>query len=509
MNRCSLFIVLVAAILLPLHVYGLELGYKSEYPPTYQLSAGYNFIDLKGAKRVLEYSEPDDSITFKGIAETYPLPHRFHLEVFSLSDDNYYLDTGYAYRDILLSRLVSIGMVHNHRHYDFSFPSASPEFHYDERNKGDEYEVKTSKTEFTLRLKVPNYPFHVFTRYFNYHKEGTEQQRFAIGYFEDLTKTSQSRDIDFDTKELTMGTNGHFGPLEIEYTHREKNFLPGGDDTLKDTYPATTLRPADTFPHNVIPELRSSSDFIKIHTSYTGRIVGSLTLGNSRALNHFSGAKREGFYSGIQLSYLPMHDLGFFIRWHYVAHDNNVDDTATLRGDNYALTYSLRQPIDRKTHSISFNIRYRPSKAISILGGYTLTSIERSDADAWPRLDQNTTKQSFSLKVYGRLLKRLKFRTEYIFTNTRNPVYNSAPEKSHVIRLNTTYAPTAWLTGTVVYYFKKYSNDNLQYYEYYADERLERGERDGTVHNLLALLTFIPQEKTTISIGTGFYRNRI
>lgn len=509
MNRYTLFIVMVTVILLPLSVYATDLEYKSEYPPTYQLSAGYNFIILKGGKRVLEYSEPDDSITFKGMVETYPLPHRFHLEIYTLTDDNYYLDTGYAYRDILLSRLVSIGMVHNHRHHDFSLPSVSSTLSYDERNPGDKYYEETSKTEFTLRLKVPNYPFHVSTRYFNYHKEGTIQQRFAIGYFNNLTKTSQSRDIDFDTKELTVGTNGHFGPLEIEYKHREKNFIPGADDTLRDSYPDNSLRPADRFPHNLMPELKSSSDFIKIHTSYTGRIVGSLTLGNSRALNHFSGAKRESFYSGIQFSYLPLHELGFFIRWHYVDRDNTVDDVSTLRGDSYILTYPLRQSIDRKTNSISFNIRYRPLKAISILGGYTLTSIKRSDTDDWPRLGQDTTRQRFSLKVYGRFLKRLKFRTEYIFTDTKNPVYNSAPEKSHVIKLNTTYTPTAWLTGTIVYYFKKYSNDNLVYYEYSSDERLESGERDGTVHNLLALLTFTPDEKTSISIGTGFFRNRI
>lgn len=508
MNRYGLFIVIVTVILLPLSAYTTELEYKSEYPPTYQLSLGYNFITLKGDRRVLEYSKADDSITFKGMVETYPLPHRFHLEVFTLSDDNYYLDTGYAYRDILLSRLVSIGMVHNHRHYDFSLPSVSSVLHYDERNKGDKYEEKASKTEFTLRLKVPNYPLHVFTRYFNYHKEGTVQQRFAIGYFDDLTKTSQSRDIDFDTKELTVGTNGHFGPLEIEYSHREKNFIAGADDTLRDSYPATSMRPADRFPHNLVPELRSSSDFLKIHTSYTGMIVGSLTLGNSRALNHFSGAKRESFYSGIQFSYIPLHELGFFIRWHYVDRDNTVDDVSMLRGDSYILTYPLRQSVDRKSNSISFNIRYRPLKTISVLGGYTLTSIKRSDTNDWPRLGQNTTRQSFSLKVYGRLLKRLRFRTEYIFTHTKNPVYNAAPERSHVVKLNTTYTPTAWLTGSLIYYFKKYSNNNLVYYEYFADERLETGERDTTIHNLLGLLTFIPQEKTSITIGAGLFRHR-
>ncbi len=505
-NLCFLFLAIL--ILLPCNAYSIDMKYKFRYPPTYQLSPGYNMTTLKGSERVLEYYEGDDSLVFKGIVEVYPLPHRFHLEAFTLTDDDYYLDTGYAYKDLLLTRLVSIGIVHKLNHYDFSLPDVSTSYRYDERNPGDKYEDETSKTEFTLRLKMPNYPLHLYTRYFNYHKEGTIQQRNAIGYFGDITKTSQSREIDSDTGELTIGTNGHFGPVEVQYSHREKRFRPGGDRSLKDLYPASSTRPADRYPHNLMPELKSSSDFIRIHTSYTGRIVGALTLGNTRALNHYSGAKRRSFYSGVQLSYLPMHSLGFFLRWHYSDRDNDVGKEAVLRGDSNTLLYPLRQSIDRKTGSLTLNIRYRPLKGINIIGGYTITSIKRSDTDEWPVLNKNTTRQKYSLKVYGRIVKGLKFRSEYIFTRTKNPAYNATPERMHEVKLNTTYTPVEWLTGTIVYYFRKIRNPDLLFYNAITDEMLEEGSMQGTIHNLIALLTFTPLERTSFTVGAGFYRNR-
>ena len=67
-------------------------------------------------------------------------------------------------------------------------------------------------------------------------REGSVQQRFLRELTGGLAKVSQSRDIDWNTKEDRVGANSHLGPLEVDFSHTEKKFEAIEDKVLSDTY---------------------------------------------------------------------------------------------------------------------------------------------------------------------------------------------------------------------------------------------------------------------------------
>jgi len=505
------FLMLILIILLntgTVSAFELQVGHP--YKPTYSLGVGYNFIRVDGSKRVIEYMEDDDSLVIEGVVAAYPLPHRLHLEVFVYSDDDLYLDTGYSYRDLILSRLVLTEFVHNTDHSLFPATGPSEERRYLDRDRGGEYDEDIKNAVFNLRFKYPGYPFHLFVRYHGYYKNGERQQRYLIGTFgTEMTVNADARRVKYETAEVKFGANGHFGPVEIEYTHGEKNFSPGGETSLSDMYPETGYRPGDVYQHNVIPEFSGSSDFIRIHTSYTGSLVSSATVGNIRHRNTFSGVKRSSLIGAGQISYIPIPELAFFLRYRYRETDEVNSDETTLYGLNSAVTTGVRKATDIKKHELSFDIRSRPFRRFNIAGSFSIADIKRSDTDGWMLLDADTVKKTFSIKAFGRILKGLKLRGQYIFTDNRRPLYNSEPERSHEVRLYGSYTLSSWMTTTLSYKIRWDRNDNLRYFDGGNDVLIEDGERNNTMQHVLFLTSFFPFEKTSFTAGFGFYRNGI
>jgi hypothetical protein len=72
--------------------------------------------------------------------------------------------------------------------------------------------------------------------------------------------------------------NSHLGYVEAEVSHTEKRFDVGGDNVLKYNYAAAPGREAGVYLHNFVPELKSSTNTLKLHTNYTGQIVAAATL---------------------------------------------------------------------------------------------------------------------------------------------------------------------------------------------------------------------------------------
>ena len=480
------------------------------YSPRYSLGIGYSWSKLDGSQRVIEYQSGIKSPALMTGIEVYPLPHRFYLDFLTYEKDDLYLDTGYAYREILLSRLIMRELIHNLDHY--RLPDSNPDEvkrKYDDRNAGETYQADTRISDFFLRLKTPNYPFHLYTRYFRYDKEGEIQQRFLIGTFNDMTVTSQGRQIDFRTEELIIGSNGHFGPVEIEYSHGEKKFIPNGNTVLADPYPATSVRPEDVYPHNQIPETRTSSDYIKVHSSYTGRITASASVGSVRQSNQDSSVKRDMILGAGQLSYIPMDELSFFLRFSYRNTDEDAPATTVLKGLSNELTYEVRPALDVRRREVSLDIRARPVRGINLAGSYSVSRKDRSDTEEWLLANRDTTVNTLTLKVYGTLLKGVKFRTRYKYSDLKNPVYNTEPDQSHELNLYTSYSPFPGVLTVLTYNLKKERRDNLRFIDNATDITLESGQRDNTTHNLFGLLMFTPGEKTSLTLGCGYYRNNL
>ncbi|GMT46762.1 MAG: outer membrane channel lipoprotein [bacterium] len=498
----------ILTILIPASPVRAEEDPDQTYSPRYSLGIGYSWSSLDGSRRAIEYRSGIKSPALKGGIEVYHLPHRFYLDFSTYEKDDLYLDTGYAYKEVMLSRLIMRELLHNLDHY--RLPDLNPDEvkrKYNDRDIEGKYQADIMISDFFLRLKSPDYPVHLYTRYFRYDKKGEIQQRFLIGTFNDMTVTSQGRQIDFRTEELTIGSNGHFGPVEIEYSHGEKNFVPGGNTVLADLYPANSLRPEDVYPHNRIPETRTSSDYIKVHSSYTGRITASASVGSVRQSNQDSSVKRDIIVGAGQLSYIAMDELSFFLRFSYRDMDEDAPATTVLKGLSNELTYEVRPALDVRRRKVSLDVRARPLRGINLTGSYSVSRKDRSDTEEWLLVNRNTTVNTLTLKVYGTLLKGVKFRTRYKYSDLKNPVYNTEPDLSHELNFYTSYSPFPGVLTVLTYNLKKDMRDNLRFIDNATDIPLEAGQRNNTTNNILGLIMLTPGEKTSLTLGCGYYRN--
>ncbi len=481
------------------------------YPPTYRLSIGASLKHLSGNPRVSEYEDTTDNIYLSTDIRAYPLPHRFHLFGYFSGEHDYFVDTGYAYRDILLSRLVSVGFVHHTDHYPYNLTAPSPVQQYEERNPDEIYLQDVRKTNLKLRLKWPRYPFHLFFRYFNYHQKGSSQQRYLVGYFGDMTKISQSRSLSKNTSEFEIGTNGHLGPVEIEYSHTEKRFKPSKDTILIDNYPEVNLlpyafRPADVYPHNIYPDINGHSNSLRIHTSYTGQIVASYSVSGGVLRNEYSGVKRKTFHSSATFQYMPFHGIAMFLRMNYLKLKESNTDFTVLRGLSNQITYDVRKSIDIEKKTLHFQTRIRPIKKLSLIPSYSIEFKKRTDTDEWILSDGNTTRQSYELKILSKPLKALSIRAAYRHSHTRNPLYNFLPEDRDRIKLYLSYLPMPLLQLTASYTFSHDKRGNVRYYDDLTETFYEGEDRKGTHHFFLITASSSPLTDLQVTASVGYYR---
>ncbi|MBI5188583.1 MAG: hypothetical protein HZA07_05875 [Nitrospirae bacterium] len=226
----------------------LEYVYEEEVPkikPQFKVKLGYGIVDESGSGRAGEFDYLHSSLTGGLKLTAYPLPHRIELEYEGLNIKDFYSEIAYAYKDIFLSRLISTGLYHNLDHYYYPTPygvnleSPPRVLMYNDRDSEDKYGVRVDMHYLFLRFKIPDFPLHLYLDGKLYEKEGTKQQRFLSGYHGNIEMVSRTRSIDFRTEEVTIGTNSHLGPIEIDLSHYERNFNVKGDRVLYDNFPAT------------------------------------------------------------------------------------------------------------------------------------------------------------------------------------------------------------------------------------------------------------------------------
>ncbi len=480
------------------------------YRPTYELSLGYRLTWLNGDRSTIEYIRDRDFPAFEGVIEVYPLPHRFHLKGSFLSDKEYYIDTGYAYSDLLLSRYIGVGFVHNEEPKSLS-PDPSSSFFNTYSNHDNNCTLYTSRYDLFLRLKYPDYPFHLFTRLREYHHSGTVQQRYMLGFFTTgMDKYSEKRSIKSSTREIEIGSNAHLGPVEVEYTHTEKRVNLSAGEVLYHRYPQILSTPEDTYPHNLIPELESSHDLIRLHTSYTGRIVASLSARHSESKNRFSNAGSKMRYYASSFSYVFSPRMTLFLKGYYIERDTEDLPVSVLRGLNNTITYPLRPAPDSIKRKVSVGLRYRPFRNTGVITEFSLTDRKLSETEGWHLLNGDTTIQTLTVRAYTRVFKGFPLRAEYTHLHYKNPLYNSEPNSADRLKLQVSYQPIRWLSGMLMYLYTDRDRDSLIYYDRGLQETLEvEGTRRVYHHNLTFVLSLLPTEEFTLTSSIGYIRDSL
>jgi len=276
-----------------------------------------------------------------------------------------------------------------------------------------------------------------------------------------LNKISESRYIDWHSQEVTVGVNSHLGPLEVDYNHAEKKFEAGGEKVLTDVVNGMTV------PHNLVPDLKSSSDTIKLHTAYTGRIVGAVTYSSGDKKNLDSSAKSDFRNAAGDLTLVPVAGLNIVIKYRH--YDLSMDNPSTISLAYLGSTYNVRPSLSSKQDVATGIVSYRLNDRTGIKGFYTVQTIERTPAsdgtfiplqtapvvlgttpDFW-EVAHRTTKTTEGLGFTYRLMKKVYLRADITAAQTANPAYANDPDHSSTAKVSMNWTPTQRIFAFVSY----------------------------------------------------------
>lgn len=472
---------------------------------------GYRFLSRDDSLKAAEYVYPHSSITFGVDLLAAPLPHRYHLTGEFLSQYDYYADSGYAYQDLILFRDILVGIHHNLDHFNYLYPGSPPSITYDDRNLDDAYFIDYINNLLFFRIKAPDFPLHAFVRHRYVEREGTNEERFVLGSFDKLTKTSETRSVDWKSNAVTLGANSHLGPIEMEYTYDQADFDPGHTNSLYDYYPFSSVypRPADVYPHGVVSETELSANTLKMHTSYTGGIVASGTLSNLAQQNNYSGTESTTWKGAFDFSWMPDPAIGFFFKYRHKDMDMDNPDVVTLNGAVNSLIYPVRPGISYDRNDFSLTARYRAMAGLTLLSTYDFSRLDRGDFDDWVVLPEKTDRHNLNLTAHAKPLNTLKLKAVYDYTVYTDPAYNTQPDNSNRLRLSATYLPISWMTVFANYVLAVSERDDLRYLNADPYLVLEEGERDGRTDHFLGSLLFTFSPKASLTTSWAYNRWKI
>jgi outer membrane receptor protein involved in Fe transport len=402
-------------------------------------------------------------------------------------------------------------LFHNLNHYilgpdDPTTPSPS----FTDLNPGAVYSVENQMRRAFIRFKTPDFPFHLYADVWTVDREGTIQQIFLRGFSGGLNIVSQSRDIDWNTQAVRVGANSHLGPIEVDYSHMEKTFRSLTDNVLYDTTPGP-----NPVPHNLTPNLESSSDTVKIHTAYSGRLVADGTYTNGEKKNDYSGAKAQYWNAGGDLTYMPITSVMFVFKYRHYDLDFTNPNTVINVTPTALVTVNVRDSIASSRDVLSGTIRYRATDRLTLRGEYVAENIDRTrgtlgstvppppaNAPAFWDVPENTTKNTAKIALAYRIMNKLSFRADYSYLNVDNPAYDTDPNKAQSARASLTWSPTTWVNTLLSYSTVHETRNDL-------DAPLAGGSRDATRNQGLASVTFMVGSRSSITASYAYFQNKV
>jgi len=480
---------------------------------------GYRYVTTEDNLKTAEFSYPHSSLSFGLNLLSCPLPWRYHVNTEFISKRDFYTDAGFAYKDLVLFRNILVGVRHNLDHYENiadleNIFSSSPEsgLTAQDDNPQDKYHIDFTSNILSLRLKAKDFPFHVFTKHRYVEREGRIQQRYLVGYFGNLNINSETRDIKWKSNAVKLGANSHLGPIEVEYDYDTAQFDSRHNRILYANYPegpATAPRPADTYPHNVIPDTESSAHTIKMHSSYTGGIVASATLSSLSRKNNYSSTESETLKGAFDFSWIPDPIFGLFFKFRHTDVNLDTPDTVTLRGMSNTLNYPVRQGISFDKEIFSLSSRYKPLKRLSLFAEYKFSHLSRENTAEWELPSSQIDTHTVELKAHARPLDKVTLKALYEYKNYDKSSYNITPDNSNRFKLSTTYIPLPWLNIYLEYGLYLTDLNPLRYLintDPVPKIMADRGERNGQQDQILASLTTTISPKLSMTFSWFYQR---
>ncbi len=443
--------------------------------------------------------------------DSFPLPHRYHLNFDYRGEDDFYGDAGYAYRDLVLFRDILRSAPHNQSALPWSYPGSPPFLLYTDLSGEETLQSDLFHNQLSLRLKAPDFPFHLFLHHRYLEKSGEMQQRFLLGSFSSFDLTSERRRLDWQSHALTLGANSHLGPLEVEYTNTLSRFDTGNDGALHAFYPQPYPggRPADVYPHNVLPETESFANSLKTHTSYTGSLVASASLSGESTRNNYSGARSFLWHTAGDLQWLPMPELGVFLRYRHRELDFDQPTLVTLTGLAGSTSYASRAAPDSQRDSFSLSARYRPLRRLTLVPEYRFSRLNRQNAEEWNTLAGRTDQHLLLLTTTARPMDSLQLKAVIEGVLVDGPGTNTEADRTGRLRLSSTYALSPHWTLLFDYGMNAARRDDLRYAYGTSATTIDGGDRSTRSDRFLATVSWLCTEKTSLTATGAYLRGEV
>ena len=482
-----------------------------EIKPEAALYAGYRFIEHGGSQRALEYEYMENHPVFGGDWRSFKYPNMMHFDFDFKNNKDYDADLRYSYKSAVNFRWFNSTLFHNLDNIELlDFNPSNSSYIVDNRNVGKEYGVKVAFNKVDLRLKPFQYPFHLYFNGFHRRRSGDQQQRSLQGagyHSPELTRVTQDRDVDWETRDLVVGANFHLGMIETDISHREKRFDVGGDPQLIDSYLSGGGRPAGTYPHNLIPELASTSNKIKIHTSLTGKLVASASLTKKDGWNRDSGASTDILHGTGAVTYRPLTNLSFFAKYAHRELDSINPSSVSI--NNYStgsiVTYTdLRPSMSSTSDTVSLTGKYKPVPKVTFRANYYHKQQERGNAELWHLADEVSRKNAVTFYAGTSLIKTTEIKADYTHGWASDPLYNVEPNRSDRGSITLSWIPTYRMNFHVSYRKAQEDRSGLGYVDTEEPESRETRSDNG-----FASGTFQIADNLSLTASYAYMRYKI
>ncbi|MEW6108285.1 MAG: MtrB/PioB family outer membrane beta-barrel protein [Nitrospirota bacterium] len=473
--------------------------------PEFYVTGGYRYIDVDESSRAEEFEYLQDSIVLGGELRAISLPHRLHLDLGVRNEKDYHGDITYAYKDLILFRGINSTLFHNLDNIELKTFGTYTVLRND---IGEKYGIKVGLSDLFLRLKTPDFPAHLYFKGNFVNKDGSAQQMFyRMG--SPSYRTSEKRDIDWQTSIYTVGANSHLGPVEVDLSHSEKRLDVSGDNVLIDTFDAGGGRTAGGYYHNLIPELKSSTNTLKLHTSFTGKLVASATLSKTDKENRDSRAKADYLLAAGEVTWMPLTELTFVAKYRHKETDIDNPDTVSVTNltDLSVYSYTVRDSISSVSDSVSGMIRYRPAKGILLRADYIYEEISRNDEEQWHVIPHSTQRHKISLTGDVKIVKGVKLKAKYTHKNIDNPASNTEPDRSDEGIITLSWMPFPELSAYMSYVIKEENRESLEFVDgtsiATADNRKVKNDR------LIGMVSYVLLKDLSVTASYAYMHDRV
>lgn len=466
---------------------------------------GYRWNMTSGNPRAGEYEYQHSSAAGSAVIEYDPLPHRILLETYIQNSKDYFAEFDYAYGDLVMLNMTARSLYHNLDHYTLGRDDpATAVPYFTDLSAGDLYGTSNAMSRIQVRVKTPDFPFHIYLEAKNQATRGTIQQRFLSSFSGGFNKLARSRDIDWETEEAKATVNSHLGPVEVEYSHATKKFSDTHGKVMTDTVPGGAL----SYTHNLAPDLESSVDTVKIHTSHTGRISATATYSSGERKNTDSTVKTTFVNAAGDFGWIPTRDVTVAVKYrHYTVDQDNPDTVSVLTSLNTTTTASVRNAINYQKDIMSGMIRYRTTDRLTLRAEYSFEALNRDvwtgDAAGSWQLDDKVTRNTARLGATYRFTKKLMLRgdiSRQTAAAPANSVDNTYPETSDAARGTLTWTPISWFNWLLSGGTVREERSDLK--APFTDKRTTERNR------VLSSVTFILGKKTSVTPSYAFFQNR-